>query len=1080
LAGAVGVGRSGVCAWETFTVIQEISQVPGIARIGIDFLRVGRAADMPHEASSPTLTQVHTLGVANAIVTPGAGTASGISDIVILPANAQQVCEGQDEVVFVRLSYGISLGNGEADPRIELMGHEVSGPIIIGTPSVTPVSTIQEHSATTPSRLVNHVVTVVTATQGHIAQGAGFGDRSQNVAPAQTTHAAAALRLTKIIIPGGQEYSNQANTVSVRRNFILNVVANCDMPHLATPSGVATANLNVNSATQGHITIPAASSFLARTFPFAGTQAMLVAAPTMAQNIVTSAGTFEGQYFGSKIAGVTLNSFPVGSSGTQPNATSLSIRFRAEKTAAVSAASIVAVGGAGFALGNAVLEARILRDDNSTDHLPVDSQRTGATTSGTQVIFTGVCAHIGAASDRVAVSGTSGVKTFTWSSGKPVITKNLIYHLEIRNCNLDPGNNWCSVDTLAYAPGIGLSVSGNDQVQPGVTNADLGLVRRNSNSTWSARSQTPIFAIWYDGEDHQGQGYSNAPETPMQPINGPLSRVREKFVPNANLRVNTVGYRVGKWQGSQPVQMRLIRESDSAVLVSGAAHPSYFPLISNQADSRLEHRWVSNTFVSSFSLAANVTASLELQTTANSEYRAYTLAGVTAFPASSKFWQGRAEWTNDGTAWNVLGSTENDLQFYLGLGSAAPAPICKADTFEVTAIGALRTVSAQELLANDENPSGMAATTALPTGVNTLTLVKANSASNCTATLVTASQIIRVTAAATTGSFTYVAQDIFGQRSSARASFTALTPEFVKKLMLARVLPGLGASAAGVDEIYGTPYNFVRFRVENRDAFGDANLDGHLDSGAFTSSTFNNLVSRINSGPQEYVALDWEIKVSPFTANTDYWEDDASNRNGTTRQTAALADGIAIINELKSRCPGKKFGWYFLPKQYGEASLSAMPTNLANTPTSMSPLWQVVDFISPDIYQRFKITAAGTGADEISQASDLTRMTNFANLCLQCAEQSGRNIPVIPFVSDNYLSNSGNQYNNTEIPLQEMYLHIKNFMQTELNGVKPAGVFWWESNNVSLNFDEITETDVKVMYQAINLLTFDTSMPRPT
>jgi hypothetical protein len=309
-------------------------------------------------------------------------------------------------------------------------------------------------------------------------------------------------------------------------------------------------------------------------------------------------------------------------------------------------------------------------------------------------------------------------------------------------------------------------------------------------------------------------------------------------------------------------------------------------------------------------------------------------------------------------------------------------------------------------------------------------------------------------------------------------------PTTGKALMLVRVLPGLNNTSPGVDDVYGTPYNFVRFRPQNRDTGGwDVNLDGHLDSNFSNSSAFLSTVNSINNGAHEYIAFDWEVRVSPNTG-TSFWEDDVSGRNGTTRQAAALADGIAVTNAYKAACPGKKFGWYLVPKQFNESGLSTpLSATVLNWPTSMQSLWEVVDFIAPDIYQRYKVITSGSpGTGEITVATDLDRMTNFANLCLDCAAASGRDIPVIPFITDNYVAGvTGSPYPHTEVPNEEFYGHVKRFMQTTRNGVRPFGCMWWETSTASLGYDNIVEDDVKAVYQAINLLSpYDANFPRPS
>jgi hypothetical protein len=861
LAGsAVGVGRSGVCAWETFTVIQEIPQVPGIARIGIDFLRVGRAADMPHEASSPTLAQVHTLGVANA-TNACLGTATvGIADRTIQIANVETVAEAE-QCDFINISYEISFPDDQPDEGLFQMGHEASSPTVGNTPSLTPVAATQGHTVSGPSTLVNHSVGVANAIMPHLAGNSGFG-RVQNVANAVMDHAVVAPLINKIIVPQAVVWSMQATTNSTRRLYQTDG-ADAVMGHIALPSGVSPDKINTTLASSGFTATPAAITFLARTFPHESTTAMIVSPPTMSQNIVAPSEAV-GTFFGTRIGATGVTVLTIGDSGTHPNNNAAAIRFRAEKTAAVSAISILTLGGTGFTLGEAVWEARILRDDGTSNHLPVDSQRTGVTTQGDTVTYTGTSAHVGAVSDRIQVSGieTSAVQTFTWTSGKPSLTANNIYHLEIRNVHAIPNNNFAAMQTLAMTVG--------QSAQPGIPQTDLGMSRRGATGVWSARPNgVPTMAIFYDGAKHQGQSYRDCPLTPLPSITGPLNKVRQRFV-SPGMTINTIGYRVGRWSGQQELQVRIIQESNGSTLLSAAADWDNWSLITNQADSRSEHRWHRNSFASALTIPANVTAALEFRTTANAEYRAFVLDPEDTFPASAAFRSGQAQFTNDGTNWQTIGNTGTDVQFYFRTGSAAPGPTCVADSLvSGFVIGSSRTVLASELLANDTNPSGTSATTNFPNGVNPLVLHAVNSASNCTAVLTTASQTVRVTAQASAGAFTYVAKDIYGQKSSARVSFVAFPDS----------QPPASTTTLNY---FGNPYRFT--------GMGNTQLNPESVGWRFTANK-TGLVSSV----RVYIRIN---RPNPPTSDDDY----SLGTGGTCRVSLWSANG--------SNLPGTRLSGY--------------------------------------------------------------------------------------------------------------------------------------------------------------------------
>jgi hypothetical protein len=284
------------------------------------------------------------------------------------------------------------------------------------------------------------------------------------------------------------------------------------------------------------------------------------------------------------------------------------------------------------------------------------------------VEYEGSANHVGSVSD-VATAANGRVK-FVWSSGKPTLSRNLLYHLEVRNVDLSANEHYASLNTLFVSPAT-------TPTQPTIPDDDLGLLTRNSLGQWSAQSQhTPAFGITYSDGREQGQGYVNARLDTMTPVTGPLLKARQRFVPNKALGVKTIGIRAGRWTGSAPLTVRIKRESDNSTRASGAISPATFPLIVNQADSRAEHAWGTVTFTSAIHVSAGVTASVELETTANAEYRVYCLdPAETTLPASAEFWQGGAQGTTDGATWNTILHAANDMQFYFVLGSAAGAPI---------------------------------------------------------------------------------------------------------------------------------------------------------------------------------------------------------------------------------------------------------------------------------------------------------------------------------------------------------------------------------------------------------------------
>jgi hypothetical protein len=421
-------------------------------------------------------------------------------------------------------------------------------------------------------------------------------------------------------------------------------------------------------------------------------------------------------------------------------------------------------------------------------------------------------------SDLVSADNTLGRFTFVWTSGAPSLVRNVLYHLELRNAHAAPDANYTSLDTLVMSPG-------QSPTQPIVSDTDSEVLQRTTGGVWSAQSQnSPIFSLGYADGRGQGQAYLWTPQASETPISGTLQRVRQRFVPTQNLRVHKLAARAGRWSGTQPLQIRLIRESNGAVLASAAADSGYFPLMDQASTDRREsHRWYAQSFASSFSVSAGVTASLELQTTAAAEYRATFLRESGEFPASAAFYQGVGQFTTDGVNWfDASGQTSlprngvvqpGDTMFYLGLGSAAQRPHCSADSFSGLTIGQTTVVSARQLILNDTNPSGThSATTNFPTGVNPLQLFLVNSASNCAVVLSTANQTISISAKASTGAFTYVARDIYNQKSSARVTFNAVSATSTPSSLVNWYgVPWFGVALA--DARVTTSRNWQRFRA---------------------------------------------------------------------------------------------------------------------------------------------------------------------------------------------------------------------------------------------------------------------------
>lgn len=1069
------VGFGGVLDLEADGLDRE--HVPGLVRRGRRRLRVARAADMGHTQAAPSLTQRHTLPVANATVAPsasGTGISKGAAGLIgTVPATMGLQADG---IGIDRTSEDIHLPGLNQDVEF---GADVAAPRLTPTPSLGLANATTGHQAVSPTFLVGAVLHPVNADQGHTDTGTGFGDRSQRVVNAIAIMSVAAPKMTKHVLTGVPSQGHTSTVIKLTRLYALTQV-NATQGHTATASGVTPAAISMANATTGHSALVASIVYLARTFPLSGIQDMIVIPPTMSQNIVNAQGAVP-TFFGSQIGADSAGALQIGNVGVHPNATSLAIRFRAVKTATVNLINVLTHGGAGFTLGDGVLEGRILRDSATSAHLPLDSQRTGTTPdASTTVTYTGTSAHVGAVSDRLTVSAlaASASRSFVWSSGNPVLTRNNIYHFEIRNVHNDPDNNFPSLTTLFMS-----SAGGQNPLQPGIESSDLGMSFRGITGIWSARANdVPIFGVQYVAADfdNQGQGYRDV-KVSSNPITGPSIRVRQTYKPDTDLRVHTIGYRIARWTGSQPLQVRLRRENDNSIIVSAAADHAYFPIVTNQADPRPENRWYHNTFVSSFSLAANVTAALEFQTTANAEYRTNVLHPAIFFGVTAAFYQGRAEFTNDaGANWAPIlssGATNHntDLPFYFRLGSAAPGPICADDSFVGGfTIGGLRTVSAAELVNNDYNPSGISATSTLLTGTNPLVLHSVGSASNCTATLV--SNTVRVTALASAGSFLYVARDIYSQKSTARASF----------------LPPVdtGPAPTGIREIwFYTPnslstsillaYNARATPIVYQSSIPDSTDDGIWDG---KTSSYNSKLNGISSSDTGPIALDWESVPNCTYGIARMASGFAGFGNPTvTARQRAQTEALRALNAWQGDRPNARWGFYWTPTMNNwVAHYINNSTDFQEQETEGQPIWAEVNCIFPRMYpslQEGSTTSLSGGT--MTRADLQIGCENVALLSLKCAAIGGNNAQVFPFISRHYYVTGGVTnpfFQDTLVPLEWLYLHAFYFTQKTLNGKRAQGVYIWDKGSSS----SMTEAQLSAIYQGLNGFTpYNPSFPRP-
>jgi hypothetical protein len=233
---------------------------------------------------------------------------------------------------------------------------------------------------------------------------------------------------------------------------------------------------------------------------------------------------------------------------------------------------------------------------------------------------------------------------------RPVeLEKGVLYHLVFSNPAPDPVGNWTSIDCLHVrrnAPGV----------QPGISDTDLAVVfKPDARHSWAnSHRATPIFCLFYNDGQRQGQGYVDSDSgTGGKPIAGP-SRVRERFtVRGETVRVRSVSVRLRR-QGNPGDLLVRLEQGDGRV-VEEVAVPSRAIGVGDT--------WIESTFPRPRELLHGATYQLVLSAPAGDPYRAVSLVEGTThgFDCPNLYRDGRFE-SSDGGPWT--GDANRDLPFF--------------------------------------------------------------------------------------------------------------------------------------------------------------------------------------------------------------------------------------------------------------------------------------------------------------------------------------------------------------------------------------------------------------------------------
>jgi len=235
-----------------------------------------------------------------------------------------------------------------------------------------------------------------------------------------------------------------------------------------------------------------------------------------------------------------------------------------------------------------------------------------------------------------------------------------LYHLVFTNPAPDPVHNYVSVDDLhnrRRAPNM----------QPGISDLDLAVLCKFSSKTpWTINyGHTPIFCLYYEDGNRQGQGYRDATCGSPCAIGG-ADRVAEVFTVTGSARtVTSVSVRVRRVGNPVDLQARL-EQADGTLLET-----VHIPVSAALSD----YGWVAGRFRVKQLLQAGKTYRLVLSAPAGTRYETFPVQDGKAygFDTPNLFGDGHFEQSSGATWQQYRGRADFDMQFYFTLASA-PQP----------------------------------------------------------------------------------------------------------------------------------------------------------------------------------------------------------------------------------------------------------------------------------------------------------------------------------------------------------------------------------------------------------------------
>lgn len=357
-----------------------------------------------------------------------------------------------------------------------------------------------------------------------------------------------------------------------------------------------------------------------------------------------SSGTTSSQYYGSGIGSDGLANTTVGPSGNM-----VSYRFRAKHSGAVQQALIYLIPDhAGYAAGTTGKTLVTLNTDDATPaHNPT------ATVLASYVI-----------SDVLSLVSPARYFYTVKFSSPATLTAGQLYHMVFKNIDTNPAANYLSVDDL-------YELNFNAPVQGAISDTDAAVLLSEEGGAWKPRQGfTPIYQLDFPNGVTEGIGYIEGWVGAPRPISG-TNAVRETFtVSGAGVTVSSVGVRVARVNGNDPLVIRL-ENANGSLVEEGSIPASDVPLSGSSSPS---YFWVNYKLSSKTTLVPGNTYHLDVEATSTSTYETFPIRKGFAygFQSTTYFPDGHAEFEQNGswtgwTQWGVANRTDGDLQFYFSV-----------------------------------------------------------------------------------------------------------------------------------------------------------------------------------------------------------------------------------------------------------------------------------------------------------------------------------------------------------------------------------------------------------------------------